>query len=720
MLNGKRKYILAFVVLFILYILGLRHSDTRLTYLEYSSVNEKKDTFIALNANNDELKQEFIMPYDIFDSVSIQIGTFAHDNNSVWIFCLSDSSGKVLYEDSFNASRIEDNQYYRHKIDKKLGLKKGDKYYFTIKAQDVSDLSKLAFYVSLGNNTARQTKLLYNGAAVDSTLCFKIYGGDKDYWWHGFVTVIFLYLLAILLRLCVDDRKKKSIREDKVLQGMILGAVVFLLLYTFAINGQFTDENDNMRGGMVIANGGVLYRDYVTQHTPVVYYLCSLFALLGAGSIEQFRLSYYAFVAIFWLMLYLRHRDHYGERKMIILPLLETVCISSIGIPTGFQILSEGFVGLMFVALMLEFLRYYEDRSLGWKRSIIISICLWGSLGAAFLSAYALVFLALIFVFVEAEYLNKEKPGLKKEIRRYSKPAVSIIVPFLAAILYFKANHALKIAFDQFYTFNREVYPKYTSGLGDRIIQPFVNAVQNFVRIIADSFNDIITASATNEVILRLVLIGLAVGIIIKLIEKKHIVQGLSLGFMMIFSATRGYEFHGLAAWYLAILIISIYIDLVFERFKKLGKPVLGIMLIILASIYFDTVGDNLLSEQQSISELESKVVEMTEQEDNKDIFLDAFCCDSLYLFYKNRKPVNPAVYMLPWYMDWYEKWDVDALLEKRPHIVVYHEERETWGITHYTYVFDTVLKQHYTRVGDDGWQCGIWLRNEENDSGKA
>lgn len=711
-LGGKRKYLLIVFILALLYGFSLIYANTRLTYLEYTTVNEKNDTYIALNANGNELKQEFVMPYDIFDSISVQIGTFARDNNSFWTFSLSDASGKVLYEDSFHASRIEDNTYYRHKIDKKLSVTRGEFYSFSIKAKDVSDLSGLAFYVSAGKNSG-ETALIHNGKAVDNTLCFKVFGGNRDYWQHGLMTLLFLYVMVIVWRFYIDEEKQKSIKDDAVLQGLILGAAVFLLLCSFAVSGSFTDENDNMRGGMVIADGGVLYKDYVAQHTPVVYYLCSIFAALGAGSVEQFRISYYMMESVIWMFLYIRHKDFFGEKKMAALPLLEAVCISSVVSPQGYQILSDGFQGLMFTALMLEFLHYYKERHLKWDRSILVSICIWGSFGAAFVSAYALIFLALIFIVLEASCLIKSKISLKGAAGRYYRLLIAIMIPLISAVIYFKANHALRLAFDQFYTFNREVYPKYTSGLGERIIQPFVNGIQNFFGIIADNFNAIVTASATNVTILQLSLMGMAVGIVIKLFEKKQFAAGLSLGLMMIFSATRGYGFHGLAAWYIAILIIVLYIDFLAEKSKKLGKPLLGIFAVILASTYFVAAGNNILYEQPGISELESRVIDLTEQDEDKDIFLDAYCCDSLYLFYKDRKPVNPAVYMLPWYMDWYEKSDVDALLERMPHVVVYNEDRETWGITHYTYIFDNALKTHYTRLGDEGWKYSVWIRNE-------
>jgi len=101
MLKGNRKkYFGSVIVLAVFYVIVFLHSNTRLTYLEYKTVNEKNDTFIALNANGSELRQEFIMPYDIFDSIALQIGTFARDNNSTWQFSLMDSSGKTLYEDT--------------------------------------------------------------------------------------------------------------------------------------------------------------------------------------------------------------------------------------------------------------------------------------------------------------------------------------------------------------------------------------------------------------------------------------------------------------------------------------------------------------------------------------------------------------------------------------------------------------------------------------------
>ena len=107
----------------------------------------------------------------------------------------------------------------------------------------------------------------------------------------------------------------------------------------------------------------------------------------------------------------------------------------------------------------------------------------------------------------------------------------------------------------------------------------------------------------------------------------------------------------------------------------------------------------------------------MCEFYENQHIYINAFCFDglsqdSLYLAYKGRDNVNPAVFMLPWYMDWYEQRDVDALLTEQHRVVIYDLERVTWSYDHYNNTFDAALTSNYTRLGDSGYQYYIWVRN--------
>lgn len=714
--NHIKRYLCMSIIVLLLaavMVLGLRYSSARLTYLEYSSVSDSTDSNIPFENNGDVFLQHFVMPYDILDSVSIRIGTYDRDNNSDYLFSLYDSNGLLLYSDTFNASHITDNEYYRIEFDKRLRLIKGNEYSFSITSNNVTSLSNIALYISEESGPAGAS-LYHNGELQNGYLNCRIYGGDADSWWIGSFLLLYTCILIAVIWLYWNG-KKRRLHEAKWLQGLILGICVFFLLCTFSSTGRmFIDESDNFRGGMVIANGGVLYKDYITQHTPLLYYLCSFFAWMGAGSVEQFRLSYYVFESIIWALVYIRHRDYYGEKKMVILPIVKTVFLSSILIPYGYMVISDGVQGLLFAVLMLEMIRYFDEKTLSVSRCIVMSLCIWGSIGVAFVSVYALFFLFLIFVAAEVQYLRSES-SLSVAGKRYFKLFLAMIIPPVLIVAYFYFKDSLHDMYEQAYLFNREIYPQYMEGgYGDKIYFPFISAVRNFFLRFSDAVNKINTSQATVVDVMWIVALVLSIAAIIKLcFEKKKYKAGLALVLMMIFSATRDYGFHGLPAWYLSILIIVLYIDIVTEKIKRFYLPVVGIVLIVLSSTFIIEVCNNLVREQSSITELESKVIELTDSDSERNIYLDALMHDSLYLEYRGRYPVNNAVYMLPWYMDWYEKNDVEAIIESQPHIVVYDEDRSVFDLVHYNNTFDSVLSDEYTRLGEEDWERCVWIRND-------
>ena len=717
-INTKVWLVLIFLITFVALLVGYQKAATKLTYKEYRNLgnSEGELTGITIQSDNEELRQTFDMPYDIVTSIAIKIGTFARDNNSEWdVYLYETGTDQKVYEGHFNASLISDNDYYEIKFKKNVRVDQNQKYTIVIRSQSVDENSALAFYIDTNPGTG-EYDLYHAGEKIPGQLVARIYGGDVDYWWLGMYWLIVLILFSAAIRGWYLFSKNKNVLNDKVIQTLLIGIVFFLLRCSFSVGEVFSDESDNLRGGLIIANGVILYKDYVTQHTPVVYYLCAVFALLGAKSTAQFRLSYYFVEAVVWAAAYKRYSSSFGNRRIALIPILEAICISTVVGSAGFQILSDGWQGMMFVILLLEFLKYNKERTLDWSRCIIISACAWGSFGAVFLSAYSLIFLVLIFFILEIRTWQNEKCSWKLLAGRYYKLFLSIVLPFLIAVIYFKKNGALRRAYDQCYVFNREVYPKYNDGLGEKFIQPFINGIQNFFGIISDNFKSIVNAEATNGIILQLIIMVMAVAILIQLFNKGKRVESLAILLMMIFAATRGYGFHGLAAWYIAVMTVAMNTDMIKEMFPKMGMAATGLVGIVLFSTYVGQVGGNLLYEPSSVSELEANVVELTEADADQNIYLDAYSCDSLYLYYKNRKPVNPAVYMLPWYMDWYERDDINALEKYQPRVAVYNEDRNCWDYTHYNNEFDRVIKAEYTRLGDadSGWKYSVWVRNEE------
>lgn len=715
--KAKAWLIIILLITIAALFVGYQQAARKITYKEYKNLGnlEGELTGIAIQSNNDELRQTFDMPYDIVTSIAIQIGTFARDNNSEWnVYLYETGTEKSVYTDHFNASLITDNDYYEIKLKRNVRVNINQKYTVVIQAQNVDEDSALAFYIDTKAGT-EGNDLYHAGEKISGQLVARIYGGEIDYWWLGMYWLIILVLFLAVIRGWYLFSKNKDVLHDGIIRILLVGIAFFLLRCSFSVGETFSDETDNLYGGLIIANGRILYRDYVTQHTPVVYYLCSIFALLGANSTAQFRLSYYFVEAVIWAAAYKRYLS-LGSRKIALIPILEAICISTIVGSAGFQILSDGWQGMMFVILLLEFLKYSKERTLDWSRCIIISACSWGSFGAAFLSAYSLAFLVVTFLVLEIKDWRNKKCSWNLLVQRYYKLVVSIVVPVLAAVIYFKKNSALRRAYDQCYAFNREVYPKYNSGLGEKFIQPFINGIQNFFGIIYDNFKSIVNAEATNGIILQLVIMVTAVAILIKLFNKGKRAESLAVLLMMIFAATRGYGFHGLAAWYIAVMTVAMNTDIIKELFPRVGMAAAGLIGIVLFSTYVGQVGSNLLYEPSSVSELEENVVELTEEEQDKNIYLDAYSCNPLYLYYKGRKPVNSAVYMLPWYMDWYEHDDISALEDYQPRVAVYNEDRNCWDYTHYNNKFDSTIKEKYTRLGDadSEWKYSVWIRNEE------
>ena len=143
-----------------------------------------------------------------------------------------------------------------------------------------------------------------------------------------------------------------------------------------------------------------------------------------------------------------------------------------------------------------------------------------------------------------------------------------------------------------------------------------------------------------------------------------------------------------------------------------MSVPTSVIITIILISIYAKSVGSNLLYEQQPISEIESRIIALTN--DNEKIFLNAWNMDSIYISYKTRYPVNRACYILPWYMDWYEQDTIDDLNTNNPNIVVYNPDQEVWGYKYYSNAFSTELKKNYKQFSEnpeEGWKYMVWMK---------
>ncbi len=709
--NNTLKYVLILIIA-LFAIISINSSLSRLTYLEYNIQNQQQDGYTELVSNGEVLEQDFIAPYNLLHGVSVQIGTFARDNNSTWKIYIKDkSTNDVLYEEEFNGGVAVDGAYHVFEFKKNIKVEEGKLYQVGIEAIDVSNSSSLAFY-NLKDDQATDVNLYHNGLETSGKLCFTVYGGNIDYWWIGYTLVLTITLAFILFRGYNAINKGSKLVNDKLLISFILGFLVLITLSIFASVGSFPDEYDNMNGGLIIANGGVIYRDYVTQHTPVTYYLCSIFALFGASSKEQFRLSYYIFEAIFWGLIYFRHSETIGKLKLFALPFVKVVIMVALMGSFAYEILSDAIQGLCMIALLLEFFKYYEDRKLDWTRSIIVSLCFWGSFGAAFVSAFALIWVILAVLIVEIGEWKKSELSFKLVYQRYYKLLVAIFVPLICAVAYFGINHSLKIAFEQFYLFNRDVYPNY-QPFGNSVFTPFIYGISKTTEILYNNFDNLLHANASMVNVLQTLVLSLAIGATL-IVSKNRKVEGIVVLLVMCYSATRDYGLHGMAAWYVAIMVIVIFGDEFANVVsKKFTIGVIIVIALISGNLFIWAVAGAISEKQMVTTPIENKVIELTEE--NEEIFVDFYTANPIYLQYKNREIINRVTFVLPWYMDWYETYCIEDLNEHMPKVVVYNDQIEVWGHTNFSMAFVEELNKNYTRLSDttgNETERIIWIRN--------
>lgn len=724
----QRNTIILLLAVFIITGWSCRRSQTRLTYLEYNVKNDFYDSTAELSSTGEYLTQSFRADYDLLHGFRIRMDTFGRDNNSFWNIALVDpENSKVLYEKTYNASHFPDKKDYLIEFERNIPVQQDHIYQIRISARNADADNAVAFYKLTGGQD-NELSMCVNGQNTADRLYLSVYGGNRSIWWMLYSLFFGFVAFLIVLRFFLITRKGLSWRDDKLLHALLLGAAVFILLKTFSIRDGFTDENDNMLGGLVIAHGKVLYRDYVTQHMPLGYYLCAVFAKLGAKSAEQFRLLYYLTTASLWSVVYLRFSDQIGRRKAFILPIAETVLVSSLYAPHATMILADNIHGLLLTVLLLEFLIYYKDRDLGWRRSVSVSLCIWGCIGAAFISVYSILWIALAVLAIEIHDSCKSARALREIFTRYYKLILAVTIPPAAAVLYFYMHHALKEGYRQAYLFNRELFPEYLGSMGGSPLEPIIQMFQNMFAFIDGSVQQILTSQANREILPQLIIILTAMSVLAVALYSKRYIESLLLFTVLCSTAVRGLDsIHGMPAWYVSVMIIIVMTDAPLRELSegeggdpklrrgKLRIAAVSAAAVYLCSFYVSLAGENLMSKPKSISELQRIIIAETEYGD--PIMVDAYRQEPLYFLYRGRELANKTAYMLPWYMDWFEQDTIAEIAEIKPRAVVFKEDRETWGYTNYARGVAKELKKSYHRLSDDpddGWMYSVWLPNSE------
>lgn len=692
---------LGLMVILLIGVFILYRATKKLTYIEYEKLGTNCESTLEMNNNDFTIEQEFKIPYQMFQGISLSIGTYGRENNSRYEAIIMDkTTNQQMASFEFNTSQVKDNEAYRLLLNFPKQVDNTHLFSVIIKAKTrVNGENGVAFYAD--KNVENNENLFYNGNVYHADLCMEIFGGNpNNFWflltlgWELFVLVLLGYIIYLAIH-------KKSIKKNALVEAGLLGIAIFAILATFSRMETFGDEVDNMIGGMLISKGHILYVDYYTQHTPLMYFLCAVFSLLQAGSVQQFRLLYYGLMTIAYMGLYLRHKDNFGKMKMALLPIAQIMFGLMIGKET-LMVLSDNIQAICMVALLLEFLQYLKDEKLDWKRSMIVSVSIFGSFMAAFVSVYA-IFAICVGVFIkEILYWKQQKfVSFRNLLMRYWKLMITCLIPFMVWFIYLLATHSLGEFYEQAFQFNTQVYSYYLEGgFGSNILQPFFIGITNFVQIIPNAVGNIME---NQEVIVSFVNVILGIylfGVLLYLWRKKKYLKTVILFLFISFGFTRTNEkFHAIATWssILTIILLHTNFDKLRSTQRTVFKVILMIMIIFVLGNYCNHLTLYLFKQKQTITALDQMVISKTN--DGEEIFYDIYSHSSVYLIYKNRLPMNRLGFILPWYMDWYELDAIDDLISKKPKLVIYDEDLKAWEISGYDDYLRKFLHENYKQT---------------------
>lgn len=116
----------AVIIVFFLWATGLKWVMGQPVYQDSYSIAGSKGTICVVNRMDQKIEQEFEAPCDKkMEGLLLQIGNYAGESRSGWKAELSEAgTGKLIYEGTFEAADLKDNQY-NNILDKPVEVQKG-------------------------------------------------------------------------------------------------------------------------------------------------------------------------------------------------------------------------------------------------------------------------------------------------------------------------------------------------------------------------------------------------------------------------------------------------------------------------------------------------------------------------------------------------------------------------------------------------------------------
>jgi hypothetical protein len=483
--------------------------------------------------------------------------------------------------------------------------------------------------------------------------------------------------------------------------ALFAGILLILLANATRYYG-FTDEADNFLAGLSLVSGQRIYVEFTSQHMPLLYYICAVFYWLGARNAFQFRLYFYVFFALLWLLFYWRNQKKFGVIASVSVPLLY-VC----NMYTYFTscALSDHMQAFGMAVLLFEFCDYCREKEVDWGRAVWVALGILLSFGTAFVSAFGIA--AIVFGVLWIEILsrrnNDKKFGenLADICNKYKWLFAFSIAPFvLYIVIYAGIGHLEDLIFGAF-RLNTEYYSQYTGGYGTSAVSaltdPFVNYLQGFK-------NAVLNLPAAKVDSLKILGCYGINFIFLAKTWKKSRPECVALTCFMVLCGSRGfgYEFHALPYYAVTVGMMGMLLQEAWE--ERQGRMFLKVVTIgitiVLIFPFVRTLRDisRIPGEWEARNQIEEGSYEyylarLTDEEE--EFFLATIRCD--VAVNANRVSLTSPV-STPWTYHGYPGLTMQNLERQRPRVALYNPDYSVWGYYMRDYASDVTeyMQENY------------------------
>lgn len=491
--------------------------------------------------------------------------------------------------------------------------------------------------------------------------------------------------------------------------------VYFLLEIKFMNDSWFpSDEQDIMQGGKALARGFLLYRDYLSQHMPVSYYLSALFEIFGAYSVPLQRMAFYVFYSFMWTVIYIRYQLVVKKQILFCYPFCLAFVVTTYSM--GTVILSEHLAGIGFLILFLEFLQFIQQKELKNGSCFMISIAVLLTFGTIFIAAFGVFAVALGVFACELYWAVIEEITvtgfLKKIWLKYWKLGVWVGMPWVLYFIYLNLTGTFGDFYFSAYVMNRTIYSKYLGGFGSSILSTVFGMLSNPAWII----QGVIPGEGYSvSILIQTIISILAIMYMIHIFEKYGVIAGCTCVLLLMALGIRGfYNFHGTqSVSILCFLAVCSLNDLlirskeIFKKRSSIYKTCIVCIILMVSSVYVGGIGRFAeLTMDDGENENARMIALITEQDEvvwnctlSAEIFMQA---DRVGLY---------NVGAVPWAWEAHGERVLKEFEELPPRVVFFDREAVIWGHSIADYAKDLIkfIDLHFTRYQDSS----LYIRND-------